>query len=170
MTSQLEVFGPFDIPFGLVGSVKTISKAEVTAFWAKDDAEQFKTKHGVYIFAMRAAKGFTPWYVGRAGTGFVKEIFTSDKVLKYREVFDRGTKGSPVMFFVTKGGSRNKVGAKIIGEVEQSLIVAAGAKNSELVNVHHNKDREWCIKGVMYSSPGKPTTTARQFKAMMGMK
>lgn len=170
MTTQLEVFGPFGIPFDLVGSVKKIGKAEETAFWAQDGVDQFKTKHGVYIFAMRAAKGFTPWYVGRAGKGFVKEIFTPDKVVKYREVFDRGTRGSPVMFFVTKGGSRNKVGTKVIGEVEQALIVAAGAKNSNLVNVHHNKDREWCIKGVMYSSPGKPTTIARQFKAMMGMK
>lgn len=170
MAIQLEVFGPFGIPFDQVGRVKTISKAEVDEFWAQDDVEQFRTKHGVYIFAMRAAKGFTPWYIGRAGKGFAKEIFTPDKVLKYRRVFDRGTKGTPVMFFVTKGGSLNKVGSKVIGEVEQALIVSAGAKNSELVNKHHNKDREWCIKGVMYSSRGKPTTTARQFRAMMGMK
>lgn len=170
MIAEMEVFGPFDVPFDLVGRLKKIGKTEEAQFWSRPEVQQFRTKHGVYVFAMRAAKGFTPWYVGRAGNGFFSEIFTPDKVVKYREVFDRGTKGSPVMFFVTKGGSKNKVPSKAIGEIEQALIVAAGAKNQHLINVHHNKEREWCIKGVMYSRPGKPTTTARGFKAMMGLK
>jgi len=34
---------------------------------------------GGYIFAIRAGKGFTPWYVGQAKKSFKQEIFTPHK-------------------------------------------------------------------------------------------
>ena len=48
------------------GSAKQIGKVEKEAFLKTLDSLNLSTKQGRYIFALRAAKGYCPWYVGKA--------------------------------------------------------------------------------------------------------
>jgi hypothetical protein len=42
------------------------------------------------IFGLKAAGGIKPYYVGKtSGQNFTNEVFTADKMLKYRDAMDK---------------------------------------------------------------------------------
>jgi len=165
----LEVNGPIEIPHDgqKTGSTKRISRALAKEFWKQAEAKPLAKKQGCYIFALRVGKGFTPWYVGKAGKTFEQECFTDHKIGHYNEVLWSGIKGTPVMFFVGQTGTKNKIPAGIIKEMEDYLIQSAVFKNPDLCNIRQTKTPEWGIAGVIRGNKGKPTSLASTFKKMM---
>jgi len=167
----LEVYGPFDISCDGQdrGSCKKIDKADAKEFWKQPDVSAISKKQGCYIFALRAAKGFTPWYVGQAGKNFLQECFTSHKMGHYNDVLWKGRKGAPVMFFVAPSGNKNKVSAGILKEMEEYLIQSAVYKNPDLSNIQNRKTPEWGISGVVRGGKGRRAVISNTFKKMMGI-
>lgn len=170
MATDLIVSGPFEVPFRLSDArIKCIDTEHARAFWKKAEMEAFHGKHGVYIFATRAGKGFRPIYVGKATKGFKGECFTAHKLHHYAQALSNGNKGRPVMFFIAPPGKQNKVPTKAIGEIEELMIQFAVAKNPELRNKVGTRIADWTIKGVVRGGKGKPSKTAASFTTMMGI-
>ena len=101
---------------------------------------------GCYLFAMRAGKGMTPWYVGQSKGCFKLEVFAKSKQAHYNAVRGNYKKGKPMMFLVirlTKGGRlmKGKLPEPEANYVERFLISEAFQKNPDLMN----------IKGVSFS-------------------
>jgi len=170
--TKLFVSEPLEIPFARSknhSSTKKILKEHINAFWKGTAASKYSEKQGCYIFAMRAGKGFTPWYVGKTKSSLVSECFADHKRLKYNEILCDGNKGTPVMFFIAPKDSVKVVEKKDLASIEKQLIQIAYAKNPDLKNVHGTNVANWIIEGVIRSGQGKPSKKARQFRTMMGM-
>ncbi|MCI0364947.1 MAG: hypothetical protein L0219_13800 [Phycisphaerales bacterium] len=168
MATDLHVEGPFDIAFQKNASTKRIEKAHAAQFWQSSVVGHLCSKQGCYVFAMRLAKGFTPWYVGKAGKGFGQETFTDHKRDHYNAALFAASRGTPVMFFVTPMGNHRKVPTAELNHMEKELTQFALKKNPDLRNVQNTKNTpNWTIKGVIRASQGKPTKAASSFKTML---
>jgi len=168
MATDLMVYGPFDIAFDKNGKVKRVTAAHGVTFWADAAVAHLKLKQGCYVFGLRAAKGFKPWYVGKASKGFEQETFTSHKLNHYNDALFRGHKGTPVLFFVAPFDNKRKVPTAELNHMEKELIQFAANRNPDLYNVQNTKNvPEWTIKGVIRSTTGKPNAAERKFKKMM---
>lgn len=152
------------------GNAKRITKENVCEFWEIAKVAAYAKKQGCYIFALRAAKGFVPWYVGKTSKGFLHEVFTDHKLNHYNDILFKGNKGTPVIFFVAPPGSKNKFPAKMLKEVEKELIHIASGRNPQLCNTHNTKNLpQWSINGVIRSSRGKPTNKEQTFRKMLNI-
>lgn len=170
MATELHIDGPYDIDYESNGVAKRVRPSDGRDFWSYTDVDHLRKKQGCFVFAIRAGKGFTPWYVGQASKGFEQETFTDHKRDRYNDALFRGRKGTPVLFFVTQPGNKRKVAQKELTHMEKELIQFALAKNPDLCNVQHTKNLpQWSIRGVIRPGQGKPTTAAKQFKMMMKM-
>lgn len=168
MASDLKVYGPFDIDFDKNGKVKRITTRHGNNFWALSELDALKLKQGCYVFGLRAARGFKPWYVGKASKGFKQETFTSHKLNHYNDALFRGNKGTPVLFFVAPFDNKRKVPTTELNHMEMELIQFAVKRNPDLCNVQNTKSvPQWTIKGVIRSASGKPNATEKQFKKML---
>ncbi len=173
--SELIVEGPFTVPYTTNMKIKRVSKPEGISFWNTSAVQHLANKQGCYIFAIRAGRGFTPWYVGKAGTGkrkkgFASEIFTPSKLVNYNDALHSTIRGTPVMFFVSRAGNSRVIPNKDIAQMETFLIQNAVGKNPNLTNTANTKNLpKWSIKGVIRSSPGKPKTHEKSFVNMMGI-
>ena len=170
--TKLFVSEPIEIPFDRSknhSSTKKILKEHINEFWMEAAASKYSEKQGCYIFAMRAGKGFTPWYVGKTKSSFLSECFADHKRLKYNEVLADGNKGTPVMFFIAPREGVIVVEKEDLDSMEKQLIQIAYAKNPALKNVHGTKAPTWIIDGVIRSGKGKPTKKAKQFRTMIGL-
>jgi hypothetical protein len=140
---QFITYGPYVIPFHCPGEnkkIKHIGKDEIKTFWENSNTGNIETKNGCYIFAMQAAKGYMPWYVGQARKSLKSECFTKDKITKYLEVTVRMSKvGTPVMFFVVPPDNKKKVPKTILNDLERFLIHSALNKNPKLIKVIVNE-------------------------------
>lgn len=172
MATNLEVIGPIDVPFQKqqTGSAKHIGKDEVARFWKDLAAHSISAKNGCYVFALRASKGFQPWYVGKATKGMKQECLQAHKLTHYNHVLFKGRKGTPVLFFVVPGGNLKKVPKKVVDELETFLIQSALSKNPKLSNVQKTKLPVWTVKGVIRGGQGKPSATHKQFRTLMGIR
>jgi hypothetical protein len=145
-----------------------VSAPDGRAFWSKPILTSLKRKCGVYIFALRAAKGFQPWYVGRASKGFEQETFTPHKLARYNTAMAMRAKGSPVLFFVGPAAGKKKVPTRELAHMEKELIQDAFRKNSKLTNNKNTKNLpRWSIKGVVRSPRGRPTEAEAAFGKML---
>ncbi len=168
MAMDLEVFGPFDVPCDGSGNVKRIESKHKAVFWSDAALRQLRKKQGCYVFALRAAKGFVPWYVGQAGNGFEQETFTAHKRDKYNRALTRRQRGVPVLFFVGPPGAKKMVPSKELNHMEKELIQFAITRNPDICNVQNtNNAPRWTIQGVIRSPRGKPSTPAKKFKTML---
>lgn len=169
MPSILKVNSPIVIPYQ-DNAVKFVGKEEVKLFWDKVSAKKLAHKQGCYVFALKVAKGYTPWYVGKATKSMKQECLHITKLQYYNQVFNRGYKGTPVLFVVALPGTKRKVPASDIRKMERYLIRAGYAKNPHIRNIQHaTKLDKWGIKGVIRGGKGKPSNTACQFSSMMGL-
>lgn len=165
MPSDLFVEGPFAIDFEKSGSAKRIRKSDGIEFWCYDDVAHLRRKQGCYVFAIRAGKGFTPWYVGQASKGFEGETFTYHKRDHYNDALFRNGAGRPVLFFVTPQGNHRKVPTRDLNQMEKELIQFAIARNPDLCNIMHTRNLpRWTIHGVIRSGPGAPGAAAMKFR------
>jgi hypothetical protein len=137
-------------------------------FWA--EANNYVKKQGCYVFAVRLAKGYNPWYVGKTKKTFKDECFTISNIHKYHKALlleERGRIGNPVMFFVAPSGGKNVVRKNIVDELETFLIKSAKSANSKLINKRKVKLPDWGIKGVVRSGQGASSLEAKYFSRMM---
>lgn len=171
MATDLEIIGPISIPFqkATAGSVKHIGNAEVKAFWKNAKAKAIAKKQGCYIFALQAAKGFRAWYIGKATKSMAQECLQYHKLAHYNQVLFNGKKGTPVLFFVVLGGTKKKVSAKVIDEMELYFIQTVLTKHPEIQNIQKTNVPNWTVKGVVRGGQGKPTRGAAKFRKMMGI-
>lgn len=145
---KFSVHGPFEIP---------IYEGQAARLIRADEGREFFSRHhalaqaaGCYVFGMRAGKGITPFYVGKATRTFAQECFSPDKLNRYNEVLVNYSRGSPVLFLVVHPRQTGRRNSSAIAELEDFLIQNA-------------------VAGVVNSSGGKPSAAAEAFAKMMGL-
>lgn len=116
---------------------------------------------------MRAGRGITPDYVGKATRTFKQEVFTNDKLAKYQRSLADYRRGIPVLFFVISQQKVGKPNASIVKELEDYLIQTALSANEHLINVHGTPRERFCIMGVLRSGSGKPSNAAKQLQTCL---
>ena len=171
MPKDLIISDPIEIPFKKQnsGSAKHITSKHGEAFWEKSVTKKFAKKQGCYVFALRAAKGYVPWYIGKSEKSFEQETFTHHKLAQYNDALFDGRKGTPVLFFVAPDGNKRKVPANVCNQVETFLIQSGYIKNPDLKNKQKTKVPDWTIGGVVRPTRGKPSQLAQTFRNMMGL-
>lgn len=168
MPANFRVFGPFKIPCS--GKYARYIEAGCPAFWRDPIASRLTRERGCYLFAIRAAKGFRPIYVGKTKASYEKECFTFHKIADhYTPALADTKKGTPVLFFVVLNKTKGPLNNKAISQVESFLIQNAVAKNPELSNVQGTKKQEWGIAGVIRGGKGKCPKPAKLFRQAMGL-
>ena len=169
MATELKLFGPYEVKCPSGGPVKFIDKNEKKAFLEVLDDESVSSKQGCYIFALRAGKGFSPWYIGKATKSMRQECMGTHQLQHYNAVLSKGKKGTPVMFFVAPEGTKKKVPRKICDEIESMLIQSAMYENDEIRNIQKTKEPAWGIGGVIRGGKGKTSKSEAAFSKMMGL-
>lgn len=169
MATDLKLYGPFAIQCPNNGAARFIDSPQKKAFLADIANAGLAEKQGCYIFALRVARGFVPWYVGKATKSIKQECMGTHQLQHYNAVLSKGKMGTPVMFFALPDGNKKKVPKSICDEMEGVLIQSALYKNPDLRNVQKAKVPAWRIDGVLRSKHGRPTKTEARFKKMMGL-
>lgn len=164
MATTFTVSGPYEMRVTKAKAGRKITRDNIDEFWS--DHPSVGARRGCYVFGIRAGKGMTPGYVGKATKSFKQEIFEPHKLNKYHEVLVDYLKGTAVFFFIELPVKQGKPNASHIGELEKFLIQTGVAVNPDLVNVKDTKAAEWGIRGVLRSGAGKPSHPASEFKSM----
>ncbi len=170
------VHGPFEIHKQKNGLVDRSSQAK-NEFWdrAREEDGSLPSACGCYLFAVRAAKGIRPWYVGLAERqSFEGECFSSHKLTIYNDVLaDR--KGTPLLFLVAKRTTGNKFSRpskkrhRSSRFLESMLIGIVLDKNSRLMNIQKTKFlKEMSVPQVINSPQRRPTGPESKFKKTIG--
>lgn len=166
---EFEVRGPFEIPFYQAKSGCRIVRAE-------EGREFFKThsvwakRRGCYVFAMRAGRGMTPTYVGKATKTFAQECFTADKLGKCNQTLADYQRGTLIVFLVAAPSRRGRPAEKQIELLEDFLIQTGVAANDRLLNVRGTKQARWSLRGIIRGGRGKPSRSAQHFKAALKLR
>lgn len=146
-------------------AARTITQEQITKFWHSNP--DYEHQKGCYVFAIRAAKGFKPYYIGKATKNFKQEVFAPHKLQYYQQVLADQLKGTPVLFFVSLPTKKGKVNVKHIGRLEDFLIEVGVAANPDLMNIKGTKSEEWGIEGVIRGNKGQPNKSSSDFKKCM---
>ncbi|MBK6688480.1 MAG: hypothetical protein IPG45_28670 [Deltaproteobacteria bacterium] len=97
MKTIFTVERPRDVPVYAGKGGRTITNENVQSFWGDND--DLGGRKGCYIFGIRAGKGWTPGYVGKATKSFKQEVFAHDKLTRYQQFladYKRGTPTTPI--------------------------------------------------------------------------
>src|SRR5687768_16413917 len=95
---RFDVSGPHLVP--RYGSKKLITKESMHELIDRLDESSpgMTSACGCYVYAIRAGKGYTPWYVGQAcKTTLVRESLNGENRGKYNSV---ESNGQPVMWYL----------------------------------------------------------------------
>lgn len=171
MASNFIVGGPVEVVVDGSGRNKFITAACRRIFLSGHDFVPYAAKQGVYVFALKAGRGYTPWYVGKTNAqhGMGNECMTDHKVNKYNEAM-RLSNGTPVLFFVVPSGTKRVAAKPVVKDMERQLIQDALAENPGLLNTQNTGNLpEWSIKGVIRSEIGRPTKLEVAFRKAMGI-
>jgi hypothetical protein len=167
--AEFVVSGPFDVELErhATGAV-SVDRAKIKDLCAQ--CAEFD-KEGCYVFALKAPKGLTPNYVGRATKRPLRsEAFNERNQNSIFNTLNARTKHAKlVIFLVTQKRSRGKPNLSVIDEIEEFLIANAAAKTSALLNKKGVVKESWAILGVYNAPPGKPDAAAREFKRALGI-
>ncbi len=167
MPVSYEPLGPYEVPTYAGKAAKILDTERIREFWFS--TKGIATRRGCYVFAVRAAKGYRPIYVGKATRNFQQEVFAPHKVANYQRCLADLRAGTPVLFFIVAPSAKGKPNLTAIGDLEDFLIQAGVSRNPELLNVRGTKKQGWAIRGVIRGGQGKSTQHAREFKRVMGL-
>lgn len=168
VATMFAIDGPRNVPVYQGRASRTITHHNVREFWA--DNEELAKRRGCYVFGIRAGKGLTPGYVGRATKSFKQEVFTHHKLTRYHQFLADYKKGAPILFFVMLPIKKGKANSTHIADLERFLIQTGLAANADLVNIKGTKQADWGIMGVLRSGQGKPSRAAGAFKNLMKLR
>jgi hypothetical protein len=164
---MFSVQGPYEVPFYQGKAGRTITDDNVRLFW--DRNPEVGSRRGCYVFGIRAGKGLTPAYIGRATKSFKQEVFAHHKLTRYQQFLVDYAKGTPLLFFLVAPRKKGAPNEAHIKGLEDFLIQTGLAANPDLLNIKGTKTEEWAIAGVLRSGKGKPSTGARQFRRLMNL-
>jgi hypothetical protein len=171
---QYEPYGPFEVPIES-GRISN----DLKKFW--EEVETRKTglseAVGCYIFAVKKASVYMPWYVGKTvKLGFRGEGFQPHKRLHFASLgtLENGAVKLYLIPRVTRTGKlRGKYGRNVkqgqdgkITILEERLIGLALAKNPDLGNVKGRKQIQ--LPGIMNESKGRRSPEAEMLAALLG--
>ncbi len=167
MPTNFSVSGPYKVPTYRGNGGRTITDENVRQFW--DKHEVFGASRGCYVFGIRAGRGLTPGYVGKATKSFRQETFAHHKLTRYQQFLIEYKRGTPVIFFVVAPKKKGVPNGKRIVQLESFLLFRLFhvAANHDLLNIRGTKAERWSIVGVIRSSQGKPSASAQLFKQIM---
>ena len=175
-----ETYGPFVVPTkkAKAGKVLDFNNAALNQFWNKVDEERpgLSAALGCYIFANRAGKGMTPWYVGQTKKSYRNECFENEKIKKYHNVFNDIKSGTPVMILVARCTPTGKLTTGQFppdeaGFVEKLLISKALSKNPKLANKQNTKFLVGItLPGILNNPKGKPSPGSKLLSSVLGAK
>jgi len=154
--TEFKVYGPFDVPT----EGKDELADDLNQFWRKERLQGIAKRRGCYVFALRAGKGYTPWYVGKAAKNFKQECFGKHQQVKYHKALVRSKRGRPVMLLVAHPNGKGRVSETKISAVEKHLLRLGVMKNPRLLQKHGTKMDGWAIQGMIRSSRGQPSRSA----------
>jgi hypothetical protein len=166
LTTQFICNSPAKVFVTKAHKTKLIQKDEIEKFWQENP--RHKSEMGCYVFAMKASKGVTPLYVGKATKSFGQEVFTSHKIVKYLSAMAKYKSGTPQMYFISYPQKKGVVNSKHISALEKFLIQQAIIANPYLSNIKNSAPPAWGISGVVRSRTKKPTAAAKSLKALLG--
>lgn len=163
---QFDIAGPFSIE--RYGTRRLITKQSLIDL--KPELEEWEDglseACGCYVFAVRASKGYKPYYVGQAcKRSMLDEALNPSNREKYNSACNG--KGTPIIFFLPmrtpKGKFKKKSGnLPAIDFLERWLIAEAIYKNPSLIN---NKETRFLrtihIAGLFNSGKGESTSESR---------
>jgi hypothetical protein len=128
---------------------KWIDKACLKEFWS---ALPDGSKHGVYVFGIKAAKGWKPLYVGQAKKQSLRARIRQHIDGGHFNAFLKGTKkGIPVVFLVARVG-KGKKSNYTIDNLETEFINYAFDRNPHLRNDRKVKKPVYRVVG--FGGPG----------------
>ena len=132
--------------------------------------------HGCYMFALRAGKGYTPWYLGKASkSSLAKEAMNFSNILSYNGVINSHN-GTPVLFVIAHMTPGRKFHKKSTGSgknaaidfLENWLIGKALEKNHELINRQQtNFLKNLRVDGIFNARKGKPPPAAKELHRVL---
>lgn len=168
---RYENYGPFEMPVDKRGDFHVGDSEAAKLFFRAVDAEVpgLSKACGCYVFAMRSARGTTPWYVGKAEkTVFGTECFNASNRLTYFN-HTRERKGTPLLFLIARMTPKGRFakpytnGTADVDFVETFLIGAALTRNPDLLNVKKTRlYRDLIVPGFINAiePPFSPSTEA----------
>jgi hypothetical protein len=163
--TEFTVVGPLGVSYYSGKGGRTIRDEDVEKFW--DTYRRYKKRRGCFVFAMRAGKGFTPGYVGKATKKLQQEVFAHHKLTRYQQFLAEYARGTPVMFFILAPERQGKPNNSQIGQVEKYLIDLALTANPDLLNEKGRNRAKWGIKGVIRGGKGKTSRGTKDFRRML---
>jgi hypothetical protein len=163
----LKVKGPFRIPYYAGKGGRTITDDNVEAFWESNS--KYAKRKGCYVFGIRAGKGYTPGYVGKATNTFKGEVFQHHKLTRYHQFLADYAKATPVLFLLVAPVKQGKPNSSRISAIEKYLIDIALAANPDLMNQRGTKVPGWGIQGVIRGEQGKVSAATSDFRKMLGL-
>lgn len=114
---------------------------------------------GCYLFVIENQRGQpTPWYAGKTQSSFAGEVFTSDKLAKYRRAMEQQPAGITKLILYPRCSGRNETcdtgpanisASREIDWLENRLIAHALAVNHAILNVSMTRrDRRVVVYGL----------------------
>ncbi|MEN1929812.1 hypothetical protein WCE37_12585 [Luteimonas sp. MJ250] len=164
--SEFIVSGPHVVPVYRGRVSRIVRSEEGDAFFKAHPS--LKARNGCYIFAMRSGGGITPIYVGKATKSFDQECFTSHKLGKCNQILADYAKGTLVLFLFESPQGK-KAPTYQIDLLENFLIQSALSVNEDLLNIKKTKQEKWSIRGIIRSSAGKRSQSAKSASSMLGL-
>ncbi len=175
MSMTYSIQGPFKMPRKNGNAILDTAKECQNAFWAEIDNQipNLPEGGGCYIFAIRAGKGFTPWYVGKTKVSFKKECFYSDKINKYNDIVS-GRKGTPMLILITRMTNNDNISISNKSRdsefkiLESMLIGVLLKKNPKLTNIKGTKHHEqFIVPGFINSPKGSYSKSEKAFSSLL---
>lgn len=164
---EFTVHGPFVVPLDIHKNGKQIHKDNLKSFW-DITAKDIGKRKGVYVFAMKGPRGYTPIYVGMTRKqDFEREAFATGKLQKLNSALLDYKISKLVALFVVHPKQKGKANGRLIDQVETYLITVAALKNSNIKNDRKTKPMEWRIKGCVRSKKGESGRSSQTLRKVM---
>jgi hypothetical protein len=171
---KFEIYGPYEIPRIKYRKAKLITKDSMPLLQEQINNSELVNGCGCYVFALRAARGYKPWYVGQsARMKLLPEAMNPNNREKYNRIIGDHA-GTPVLFLIpmlTTGGkfkkpTTNKAGElKAVTFLEEWLIASALQKNAKLVNQQNTFFlKNLHVVGLFNPKVGEGHTASRELK------
>jgi hypothetical protein len=171
---NFEIYGPYKLPKKCQNGLLDKKQAKSSLINSGDNPPTELSGCGCYIFAVKAAKGIKPWYVGKAvKQSFEKECLKTHQLNIYNDVI-AGRKGNPLLLLIalkTPKGKFAKPGSahqKKIDFLETILIGAALKRNRSLMNVQKTAFlKKMVVPGFINSPQRQPTHAEKSFENIL---
>lgn len=163
--APFRVSGPFEIPLTQHGNSRIVTGPG--DFWHKAPAHA--NGIGCYVFAVKAGRGYTPWYVGKTRTTFRNECFSPDKINKYNKAILKYNKGTPTLFFISHPLQAGPANQKQMRQIEVFFTQIALSKNAELLNVRNIRQPAWSIQGIRGGTHGNVSRPTKCLRKAVGL-